>query len=84
MEGEVLAKSTPEIPDAQIALAFASHEADKIGELVHLKAPQFVSMNLGSSNIILIKQKDHTLVLEVEKKTRLDLILPLVKKALNS
>lgn len=84
-EGQVLAKSTEDIiPNLQFVLALASYEADKIGNLIHLKSPQFISMNLSNANIILVKQKEKTLVLEVEKKTRLDLILPLIKKALST
>ncbi len=82
--GQVIAKSTEDLPNSQFALALASYEADKIGDAIHLKSPQFVSMNLNNANIILVKQKDKTLVLDVEKKTRLDLILPLIKKALSS
>ncbi len=82
-EGRVLARSAEDIPDVHPALALAHYEAGKIGETIHLKAPQFVSLNLGKVNIILIRQKENALVLEVEKKTRLDLILPLLKKALS-
>ncbi len=82
-EGNVVAKSTPEIPDESVELAFASYEAHKIGERIHLKTPGFVSLNSGKANTILIQQKNHILILEVDRKTRLDLILPLIKKALN-
>ncbi len=82
-EGRILAKSTAEINDMHIALALASHESQKIGETIRLKAPQFVSMNMGNAHLILVRQNENTLVLDVEKKTRLDLILPLIKKALS-
>lgn len=81
-EGKVIAKSHPEISKEQPQMAFIAYEAFKVGELMHLKTPQFVSLNLGNQNVILINLKNGTLVLDVEKKTRLDLIMPLIKKAL--
>ncbi len=81
-DGNVKAKSHPEIPDTWPIAALVIYEAERIGQSMHLKSPQFVSVNMGNESwIIMPQKKGDFLLLEVGKKTRLDLIMPLIKKA---
>ncbi len=81
--GEIIAKSSDDIPEEYPLLALAELEIAKISKLLNGEKPGFVSLNLGVRNLILINlDNEHTAVLETDKKMRLDIILPLIKKAI--
>jgi len=63
-------------------LGFSRIQAEKIGHTIGYETPEFVSVAAASKKYIFTKYNQLNVVIEIEKKIKLDVVLPLIKQAL--
>ena len=84
LEGERIASSDKKGGDIGYVYALTFYEANKTGDLISNGNPQFISIAAGSVRHIVIPYKeDLILIIHLEIKTKLDLVLDMIKKAIS-
>jgi len=82
--GKRIASSDNNNENIGIVYAFAYFEANKTGEIISMGNPKFVSIAAGSVRHVVIPYKDDLLlIIHLEIKIKLDLVLDMIKKAIN-
>ena len=81
-EGNIVANSLDEPDDKNYLFLFGLMEAEKIGEVFKREIPEFMSIAASSQKYILTSYNQFYVILKMEHKTKLDVILPLLKQAL--
>ncbi len=81
-EGNTVANSADEEENKNYLYLFSLLEAEKIGEVFKREIPDFTSIAASSRKYILALYNQFYVVLEMERKTKLDVVLPLLKQAL--
>lgn len=79
---EVVARSAEEDAGNSTLLGFSRIQAEKIGNTIGYEMPEFVSVAAASKKYIFTQYNQLNVVLEIDKKIKLDVVLPLIKQAL--
>ncbi len=81
-DGTVVTSSSPEGILENHLFAFIQMQAEKAGETIGNERPEFVSIAAAGKKYVFTGYNLLNVVLEMEHKTKLDMVLPLIKQAL--
>jgi len=79
---EVIASSNQGKAFPESFYFFLNYEAQKIGELLQLEAPEIVTFSGGFNKFALCAFNKYLVVIELESKTKTEVILPFIRQAL--
>lgn len=82
-QAEVVAASDPSAPDKDPLFGFVRLQAGQMGDAIGYEKPDFVSIAVTGKKFIVTHYNTLDVVIEVESKVKLDVVLPLIKQALN-
>ncbi|MGD9897604.1 MAG: DUF4388 domain-containing protein [Calditrichaceae bacterium] len=82
-DGALIAKSEEESGlDDDALYAFSMLEAGKIADILSVAEPEFVSVLVGSLRYVITAYNQLLIIIILSDKTKLDVILPLIKQAM--
>jgi len=81
-DGNVVANSSDNQEEKNYLFMFSLLEAEKIGEILGREIPPFMSISASSQKYILTSYNKLYVILKMEHKTKMDVVLPLLKQAL--
>ncbi len=82
MNNDLIAHSSKDNPSNRPLLGFSRIQAEKIGRILGFETPEFVSVAAASKKYIFTHYNQLNVIIEIEKKIKLDVVLPLIKQAL--
>ncbi len=63
-------------------VAFIMLQAQKLGKTLSLKQPEFVSIFSGQQKYFIADYSDHHLLMQMDKKVKSDVVIPLIQQAI--
>lgn len=79
---ELVARSNEDNVSNSALLGFSQIQAKTIGNTIGLETPEFVSVATALKKYIFTQYNKLNIIIEIEKKIKLDVVLPLIKQAL--